>query len=188
MRRTLTIVVAAIFLTGCGGARGPATTPAELDVVALLRTLPTPAGYDQSTDVTRADTAAIQVIFAQGTVDAVAAKKYADIGFKDGAIRRWTGPSNTTFTVVASRWDDHQTAATVGGGAAEVIPLSRGAAAWTPASLNGARGTKTASSSPVMTTLSLAIGDVDVFILATGRADTAPVERTMNLVRTSLGA
>jgi len=188
MRRTLATLVVAASLTGCGGVRGPATTPADLDVVALLRTLPTPAGYAQSTDVTRADTAAIQVVFAQGTADPAAAKNYADIGFKDAAIRRWTGPSNTTFTVVASRWKEHQTAATVGGGAAEVIPLSRGALAWTPSSLHGARGTRSPADGAGVTTLSLAVGDLDIFILATGRTDTAPVERTMNLVRTSLGA
>ncbi len=188
MHRLLAILIAAIALTGCGVTSGPVTTPTDLDVVALLRALPTPAGYTQSTDVTRADADDIQLAFAQGTADAAAAKNYIDIGFKDAAIRRWTGPSNRTFTVVASRWSEHQTATNVGGGAAEVIPLSRGAVAWTPPTLHGARGTKAPPKAPGMTTLSMAIGDISIVIFAAGPTDTAPVERTMDLVATSLGA
>jgi hypothetical protein len=92
------------------------------------------------------------------------------------------------MVIVVSRWSNHQTAVNVGGGAAQSIPLDNGARAWTPRSLGGARGSISAPVTPLLTTLSTAIADVSVVIMATDLAETAPVERTMDLATKSLGA
>ncbi len=187
MRRLGLLLISTVLLAGCG-AVGPSTTPQNLDLATFARSLPTPKGFSQATDVVRADALQMQTVFAQGTVDRAAASNYTDIGLKDVVIRRWSAPDGGAFTLVVSEWTDHQTAANVGGGAAEVIPLSRGAQAWTPDSLRGARGTRSPSGRPPVTTLSMAIGELDVFIIATGQESTTSVERTMDLARTALGA
>jgi hypothetical protein len=185
-RRLAPLLLTTLLLAGCG-ATGTVTTPPDVDLQGMLGTLPTPTGFVQSTDVRPADAAAIQKIFAQGVVDSAAAENYESIGFEDAAVRSWRSDDGATLTVVASRWGNHQTAANVGGGAAEEIPFRDGATAWTPSSLGGARGTTNQTTDPSVTTLSLAVDRVDVFIIATGIADTAPVVRTMDLASASLG-
>lgn len=178
------LTVAALLFAACGQA-GPAEAPPDLDPVAFLGTLPTPAEFEQSNNATAATEDDIQRIFAQGIVDREAARRYTSIGFRDAAVRSWTS-GDRTLTVIASRWDNHQTAQNVGGGAAEAIPLSQGAQAWTPRSIRGARGTTTSGGSP-HTALAVAIGDVSVVILAEGDDLRPQVERTMSLAVAALG-
>lgn len=176
------VLLAALLLSGCGTTGGTRTVARDLNLNEVLRVQPTPKGLAQSTTVRRADAAVIQEAFADGRRDAAAADRFRSIGFESGAIRTWTAPTGATFTMVASRWGDHMTAVNVGGGAAEAQALARGAVAWTPSNLRSARGTRSRPDDPPSAALSMAVGEVNLFVRAEGPIDEAAVVRSLELL------
>lgn len=181
MRRPIAIVVTALALAGCGSTGTVGETTIDVDLAKTIAVLPTPAGLDQSSDIRPATVDAVQEVFAQGQPDATAAATYSSVGFDGGAIRRWRGADGAALVVVFSRWRNHQTATNVGGGAAETLPLKHGAQAWTPSSLNGARGTTAKAGDPPQRTLAKAAANISVYVHAAGPVTEAAIVRTMDL-------
>lgn len=184
--RVLIALSLVALLSGCGAIEDTPTVAADVDLTEFARTLPTPAGLRQSVEVTDARTEDIQVVFAQGIADAAAAANYRAIGFKKAVIRRWAGAGGATVTLVASRWGDAQTATNVGGGAAERVPFARGARAWTPRELPGARGSRQGDGADLKLTLSTTVGTVNIVILTSGGVGERAVVRTMDLATRAL--
>ena len=182
MSRTIALlVVFATLLAGCG-ADSLSVAPTDVDPAAVVKILPTPPGLDQSSDVTTVDAAQLQATLA-GVAKAESARVFEEIGFGGGAKRTWSGSDNARFLVVVSRWPDHQTATNVGGGAVQEVAETSGAAAWTPEQLAGARGARsTAQGTTAVRVLSLAVGEVSLFVRADGPVTDATLIRTMDLL------
>ena len=190
MRRfapVVSLLAVVALLTGCATGAEDDTATEGVDLVELVRVLPTPAGFDQSNDARSADAAEVQAALA-GAAREEAARAFESRGFEDGAIRTWSGPGGATFTAVVSRWPDRLTATAIGGGAVN-LPLDqdvRGATPWNPDELRGGRGVRIDAPKASARMLAVAVGDVSLFVRADGPVNDAQVLRTVQLLRRQL--
>jgi hypothetical protein len=187
MRLLALLLVVASLAAGCASGDEDDSVPGDIDLARIVGVLPTPAGFDQSNDAHPADVAAVQEALA-GMAREESARAFESRGFVDGAIRTWSGPRGATLTAVVSRWPDHLTASAIGGGAVNV-PLDRdvpGASPWNPDELRGGRGVRIDAPGEPARLLAVAVGDVSLFVRASGPAGDAPVLRTMELLRRQL--
>lgn len=179
MRRLLIAAMFAALVAGCGERRVVSPT-AGIDPVELVRILPTPDGLTFDPQSSKAATAADVQEALAGTAKAETAKKFEDeLGYVDGAVRRWRGSNGAALTVVVSRWPRHQTATNVGGGAAE-FPIAAGAQAWTPSDVPGARGSRTSSPNGGSRSLAFAIADLSIFVRGDGAIGDTVVVRALS--------
>ena len=189
MRRLLVylaLVALVVPVAGCGGGSVVAGA-SPVDPLELVTILPTPAGFDQASSSARAASAAdVQVALARTAKPDVAAE-YKGLGLKGAAIRTWEGPDGAKAVVVASRWQDHLTAANIGAGPSQILLGRSGVRAWTPADLPGARGVQVDGTSPSRV-LSLAVDDISVFMRVDGAVDPNVLVRTLQLAARRLQA
>jgi hypothetical protein len=176
MWRLMFVLLAVLALGGCAGDSEPDNTD-SVNLTRLVTILPTQPGLDQaSSDIRSVDATTLENILARR--EGVASKGYEQIGFREAAIRTWTGPDGGAMLVAVSRWPDHQVATSVGGGAA-VEPLDKeNARAWNPREISGARGARSDTSR----VLAMAIGDISLVVRADGPVTDAAVVRTLDLV------
>jgi hypothetical protein len=169
------------ILLGCGGA-SLEQPPTNINLVQTLTILPTPKGLDQSNVVRRADVASVQATFA-GVAKAESVAVYKDLGFKDAAIREWSGNDGAHVLAMISRWPDRQTATNVGAGPVNLLLDTSNAAAWTPRELPGTRGARlTAPGKPNIKLLAFAVAEVSLVVRGDGPVTDAAMIRTMELL------
>ncbi len=181
MCRSLPLLVVTALLAGCG-SDSLSDPGSGIDPAGVVRILPTPRGLDQSSDATAVDAVGLQSTLA-GVANAEAATVYEGIGFRDGAVRTWSGPDGARVLVAVSRWPDHQTATNVGGGAVQRILDTSAANAWTPRELAGARGARLAAQgSAAVKMLSLAVAEMSLLVRADGPVSDEVIIRTMDLM------
>ena len=179
--RSIALLALTVLLAGCGAGSTPEPTT-KIDPVQILRILPTPQGLDQSSDIAVIDAARLQTLLA-GVTSAEAAKVYEEIGFREAAVRTWSGAGGAHVVAIVSRWPDHQKATNVGGGAVQRLLDTSGAAAWTPRQLAGDRGARlTNDGSAAIRMLSLAVDDVGLLVRSDGPVTDDAIIRTMDLL------
>ncbi len=181
VKRAAAIILlgAIVLLSGCGPK--PSFPTDSLNLVELLRILPTQKEFTQSDTARTADLDAVIDAFAPQDLGDATRKQYEQLGFREGAIRTWTGPGGAKMTVVLSRWPSHMTAVNTGSGVAEILPIQAGARPWTPDQLRGARGAATTDADPHYT-LSYAIQNIGAFVVTEGPVSDQSVIRTMQLL------
>lgn len=189
MRRLLVflaLAALAVPTAGCGaGSEGAGPSP--VDPLNLVTILPTPAGFDQASSSIRAANAADVQVALAGTAKPEVAAEYKGLGLKGAAIRTWEGPGGAKAAVVASRWQDHDTATNIGAGPSQILLGKPGVRAWTPSDLPGARGVQVEGASPSRL-LSLAVDDISVFMRVDGEVDPDVLVRTLQLAAKRLQA
>ena len=169
------LAACALAFSGCslGGEQAEQTHEAEpAQVVAVLPSRPglTPAG-----PVTPLDAAAFTTAIL-GRPDAELTGTLTDGGFRRGAARTWTGANGATLTAVVGLWGDGDPAQAIGGdAAAAVVP---GGTVWMPSEFRGSNGRRSADARA----LNVVIGQVSLYLRATGPVDDAAVLRQMYLM------
>ena len=176
--RGVVALIAGVALAGCAGG-GDLSGTEDVNLRQLVTILPTPQRLTlESSRIIDADAVDVQATFAR-QANAEAVKVVESSGLKDAAIRTWSGPDGASLTVVASRWPDNQRAANWGAGAVQLELDRSSARAWTPREAPGARGSRTDGETAHASALSLAVGDINVYVRATGPVADADVVETL---------
>lgn len=169
------VAACALAFSGCslGGEQAEQTHEAEpAQIIAVLPSRPglTPAGPVKGLDAAGFTTAIL------GHPDADLTRTLADGGFRRGASRTWTGANGASLTAVAGLWGDGDPAQTIGTDAATaVVP---GGAVWMPEDFSGSNGRRSADARA----LNVVIGQVSLYLRASGPVDDAAVLRQMALM------
>jgi hypothetical protein len=181
MRRLIILLAAMLGLAGCGANAPDQTGLDAVDLTELVTILPTQPGLDlASSQIRSVDASTLEGIFARR--EGTPSKGFEQVGFREGAVRTWTGPDGGAMLVAVSRWPDHQVALSIGGGAA-VQPLdSLKATAWNPREISGARGARVTTPGASSRVLAIAIGNISLVVRADGPVTDAAVIRTLDLV------
>jgi hypothetical protein len=183
----LAALAAALLLAGCNAGGNEQDAPRDVPPLTLVHILPTPNGLTDVGSARAAGPAVVQAALA-GRPDAPSVKNLEESGLGAAAIRRWRGRDGATFTVVVSRWSNHEAATNVGGDAAELPLGSPGATAWTPDQIGGSRGSKVDPPGPRSRALSYAVGYTELFVRSTGGVPDDDVVKTMQRMIAALGA
>jgi hypothetical protein len=179
--RFVLLSISAVVLLGCGSG-SLEQPPTDIDLSRVLTILPTPKGLDQSTVVRSADVATVQATFA-GVAKAESVAVYKSLGFKDAAIREWSGDDGAHVLAIISRWPDRQKATNVGAGPVNLLLDTSNAAAWTPQELAGTRGARlTVPGKPNVKILAFAVAEVSLVVRGDGPVSDAAMIRTMELL------
>lgn len=181
MKRGLaTLLLGAVLLVaGCG--REATFKTDSLDLVEILRILPTQDEFTDSGTAAAADLDTVVGIHSPGEGADTLRQQYESLGFRDGAMRRWEGPGGARMTVLTTRWRNRMTAVNTGAGVADVVPQRNGARPWTPDELRGSRGARTEEKHPRYW-LSYAVENVSVYVETSGPVNERTVVRTMQLI------
>lgn len=181
MWRLIIVVVAALALAGCGANSPEVDGTDAVDLTQLVTILPTQPGLDlESSRIRSVDASTLEGLFARR--EGTSSKGFEQVGFREAAVRTWTGPDGGAMLVAVSRWPDHQVALSIGGGAA-VQPLDTlKAKAWNPREISGARGARLDTPGAATRVLAVAIGNISLVVRADGPVTDAAVVRTLQLV------
>lgn len=190
MPRVIIVLLAALAVAGCGADSPERDGTDAINLRELVMILPTQPGLDQaSSDIRSVDASTLEATFARR--DRTDSKGFEEIGFREGAVRTWSGPDGANMLVAVSRWPDHQVAAGVGAGAADQPLGSPGASAWDPREINGSRGARVSAPGSPSRVLAIAIGEISLVVRADGPVSDAAVIRTLDLlsrpVRSAIG-
>ena len=172
---TALVVVGVLAFSGCsiGGEQAEQTHQAEpAQVVDVLPSRPglSPAGPVKGLDAAGFTTALL------GHPDADLTSTLQQGGFVRGASRTWTGPNAASLTAVVGLWDDGDPAQTIGSdAAAAAVPNG---AVWMPEEFSGSDGRRAANTRA----LNVVIGQVSLYLRASGPVDDAMVLRQMALM------
>ena len=174
---SLTALVAAcvVAFSGCSLGGEQAEQTHEADPAKIIAVLPARPGLSPAGPVTPLDASAFTTALL-GHPDADLTQTLADGGFRRGASRTWTGANGASLTAVAGLWDDGDPAQTIGtDAAAAVVP---GGTVWMPSDFSGSNGRRSANAR----VLNVVIGQVSLYLRATGPVDDAAVLRQMYLM------
>ncbi len=181
MNRGLAVLLAGAVLLIAGCGREATFTTDAVDLVEILRILPTQEEFTLSDTATSVDLDTVVAIHSPAEGAATLRAQYESLGFRDGAMRRWEGPDGARMTVLTTRWRDRMVAVNTGAGVADVVPIRGGARPWTPDELRGSRGART-ETAPPRYWLSYAVENVSVYVETSGPVSERTVVRTMKLI------
>lgn len=174
---SLTALVAAcvVAFSGCSLGGEQAEQTHEAEPAQIIAVLPSRPGLAPAGPVKGLDAAAFTEALL-GHPDADLTTTLTDGGFRRGASRTWTGANGASLTAVAGLWGDGDPAQTIGTDAtAAVVP---GGAVWMPEEFSGSNGRRAADARA----LNVVIGQVSLYLRATGPVDDAAVLRQMYLM------
>ena len=174
---SLTALVAACALafSGCSLGSEQAEQTHEAEPAQVIAVLPRRPGLSPAGPVKGLDAAGFTEALI-GRPDADLTSTLTDGGFRRGASRTWTGANGAQLTAVAGLWGDGDPAQTIGSDAAAVIVP--GGAVWMPEEFRGSSGRRAAGARA----LNVVIGEVSLYLRASGPVDDAAVLRQMALM------